>query len=113
MVAAVQVVEAEIFHRRMKGRTGACLFSCRAKKDDELVEYVVKLKNGMETKEVGLASELVAALLATVLGIDVPASALVQIGEEISAAVQDRPIADILRGSIGLNYGVAAQIIPS
>lgn len=54
------------------GRTKPCLFLCEDTVSGILGEYVVKLKAGLETRENGLAAELIASQLAAVLDLRSP-----------------------------------------
>jgi len=98
-------VRANAFLRPMvSGRTKPCLMLCE---DDESnqVEVVVKLRAGIETKEMGSTSEVIASLLARDLDLPVPEPRLVEIESGFEGAVPDPDVAIRVRESVGWNFG--------
>ena len=98
---------ANVFHRFLEtGRTSPGLFACETSTGQ--TDYVVKLRGGMERSSAPLC-ELYASLLAQFLGIYAPAPAIVLIEkdltEAIADAVSDPRHADIIRNSVGWNFG--------
>lgn len=74
--------------------------------DTERGAFVVKfLGAGQGAK--ALVAELVAGQLAAALGLPVPEQALVLLGEGFGRGEPDPEIQDLLRGSIGTNFGLA------
>jgi hypothetical protein len=68
--------------------------------------YVVKfLGAGQGAK--ALVAESIAASLAVALGLPVPEPAIVMLGEGFGRSEPDPEIQDILRGSVGTNFGLA------
>ncbi|MGD1153805.1 MAG: hypothetical protein ABR911_13175 [Syntrophales bacterium] len=59
------------------GRTKPCVFFCEDVAAEINGEYVVKLRAGMENGVNGLASELIASQLATILDVPTPESAII------------------------------------
>jgi len=68
-------------------------------------EVVVKLRAGIETKEMGSTSELMAALFAQDLGLPVPSPRLVEIEKGFDRAVTQGEVLQRLRDSVGWNFG--------
>ena len=70
-------------------------------------EYVVKFKGGTETGVTGMASELVASLLADELDLACPTPAVVDINPNIAdlLSAKDSDVAEIIKKSGGLNFG--------
>ena len=85
------------------GRTGALLLGCEDSKSNGH-EVVVKLR-GREMSAKSQISELVAALLAHDLGLDVPPPAVVDVPVGFEAIVSDPPSAAAVKASSGLNFG--------
>lgn len=73
---------------------------------DEPGTYAVKFRGAGQGAK-ALIAELLAAELAHVLGLPVPAFALVELGAGFGENEPDPEIQDILRGSVGTNFGLA------
>jgi hypothetical protein len=67
--------------------------------------FVVKFKGAGQGAKALVAEALVAGV-ASVLGLPVPTAAIVDLGEGFGRAEPDPEIQDILRGSVGLNFGL-------
>lgn len=68
--------------------------------------FVVKFRGAGQGVK-ALVAEVLAAGLARVLGLAVPAPAIVSLGEGFGESEPDPEIQDILRGSVGANFGLA------
>jgi hypothetical protein len=68
--------------------------------------YVVKFRGAGQGAK-ALVAELLAAGLALVLGLPVPDPAIVRLEEGFGRSEPDPEIQDILRGSVGTNFGLA------
>lgn len=102
----VPVYNAISFQRELRtGRTNPCIFICEAAEGEDPVEYVVKLKAGIESGKTGLSAELIASLLADELDIPTPKPTLIAINPEFPEAIPNPELAAKIRGSIGLNFG--------
>jgi hypothetical protein len=104
----IPYVTATGFHRFLQtGRTNPAIFYCEST-SDEVTDYVVKLRGGMERRS-GPVCELYAAMLAKHLGLFSPSPAMILIQEDLALAIADIETdprrAAIIRDSIGLNYG--------
>lgn len=73
---------------------------------DEPGPYVVKFRGAGQGAK-ALIAELLAAGIAAALGLPVPACAIVELDEGFGQAEPDPEIQDILRGSVGANFGLA------
>jgi hypothetical protein len=73
---------------------------------DEPGEYVVKFRGAGQGAK-ALIAELLAAELADALGLPIPAHALVELDAGFGQSEPDPEIQDILRGSVGTNFGLA------
>lgn len=73
---------------------------------DEPGAYVVKFRGAGQGVK-ALIAELLAAELALLLGLPVPGPALVDLGAGFGEGEPDPEIQDILRGSVGTNFGLA------
>jgi hypothetical protein len=107
-------ITASVFHRFLEtGRTSPALFSHEGSTGLE-GDYVVKLRGGMERPAAPLC-ELYASLLATHLGLAVPAPAILIIGEDLAELIAESstdPVqANVVRNSIGWNFG--SRFIPN
>jgi hypothetical protein len=108
---AISRVTATTFHKFLgNGRTSPAIFTCEGPDLSAPEEFVVKLKGGLERREKGLLYELYASALAQYFGMLVPRPALVLIEEDLAGVVQerladDRRGAQIIRDSVGLNFG--------
>jgi len=69
-------------------------------------QYVVKFRGAGQGPK-ALVAELLAAGLAEALDLAVPRAALITLDEGFGKAEPDPEIQDILRGSVGLNFGLA------
>ncbi len=100
------VLQAVSYQRTMvSGRTKPCLFVCEDPVSGILGEYVVKLKSGLETRENGLAAELVASQLAAALDIQTPEVAIINVDPLLAEVVSDQALARKIVESAGLNFG--------
>ncbi len=96
----------EIMRRADSGRTRPLLMLCAA--DTEApVEVFCKLSSGCQEGVLNLAREVIAACLATDLGLPVPVPYLVEIPPELSAAVADASIVAQLQDSSSVGFGSA------
>lgn len=100
-------VTADVFHRFLNsGRTSPGLVTCET--SGKRTDYVVKLSGGMENPA-GPLYELYASMLAQFLGIYAPAPAIILIEEDLANAIAEtatnRRQANIIRNSIGWNFG--------
>lgn len=103
---SIPILFASSYQKRMSsGRTKPCLFLCEDDSGDQLGEYVVKLKAGIEHGVNGLVAELLSAQLAKFLDIPVPEPALIQVDPAITEVISDQELADKIRNSAGSNYG--------
>jgi hypothetical protein len=96
------------FHRFMSsGRTSPALCGCEENVGNRVADYVVKLRGGLDRRELGLVCELIGSLLATHFGIAAPEPALVMIDGDFAELVARAELhgADRMRNSIGLNFG--------
>ena len=73
---------------------------------DRLGQYVVKFRGAGQGAK-ALIAELLAAGLAVTLGLPVPQPAIVTLAADFGNAEPDPEIQDILRGSVGPNFGLA------
>lgn len=97
---------ANSYLKRMDtGRTKPCLFFCGNESGEISGEYVVKLKDSVDGKETGLAFELIASLLAKLLGIPTPEPAIIEIDPVMADVIDDSELAAAIRESAGLNFG--------
>src|SRR5690606_17270561 len=85
-------------------REGGSLPAVVETEDDAL--YVVKFRGAGQGQK-ALVAEAIAASLALVLGLPVPQPAIIELAEEFGRSEPDEEIQDILRGSVGLNFGLA------
>src|SRR5215208_2179034 len=69
-------------------------------------QYVVKFKGAGQGAK-ALVAEALAAGLALTLGLPVPAAAVVELADGFGNGEPDPEIQDILRGSVGANFGLA------
>jgi hypothetical protein len=107
----ISQVTATTFHRFLgNGRTSPAVFTCEGPDLSAPDQFVVKLRGGLERRERGLSYELYASLLATYFGIECPRPVVVSIERDLAEAIigdlsGDAHRAEIVRDSIGLNYG--------
>jgi hypothetical protein len=87
------------------GRTKPAVFLCETDGLDAPCEVVVKFRSGMGQGVIGLASELLAALLARQLDIPTPEPMLVEIDPALADGMSDADLRTRIRGSGGLNFG--------
>ncbi|MBI4849248.1 MAG: hypothetical protein HY808_11855 [Nitrospirae bacterium] len=87
------------------GRTKPCVFFCENKSGESNIEYVVKLKAGMENGVNGLAAELIASQLALVLDIPTPEPAIIELDPLIAEVIPDPDLSQKIKESAGLNFG--------
>jgi hypothetical protein len=73
---------------------------------DEPGAYVVKFRGAGQGVK-ALIAEALAAELALLLGLPIPTPALVELGAGFGESEPDPEIQDILRGSVGTNFGLA------
>ncbi len=92
------------------GRTKPCLMLCEDQQGNQ-EEVVVKLRAGVEVKEAGLVSELMAAQFASDLDLPVPKPGIVEIEAGFDAVVHITDVAAMFRDSVGLNFG--SQKLPN
>jgi hypothetical protein len=87
------------------GRTKPCLFHCEYDNIELGAEYVVKLKAGIDSKETGLASELIASQLAIFLDIPTPEPAIINLDPSLADIISDPVLSQKIRDSAGANFG--------
>ncbi|MBI5100037.1 MAG: hypothetical protein HZB30_12475 [Nitrospirae bacterium] len=87
------------------GRTRPCLFMCEDENSELYDYYVVKLKAGIDSRETGLASELIASQLAMFLDIPTPEPAIIRVDPAITEVIGDTELATKITESAGLNFG--------
>ena len=68
-------------------------------------QYVLKFRGAGQGAK-AIVAELIAAGLATALGLPVPPYAVLELEKGFGEAEPDPEIQDLLRGSIGLNFGL-------
>ena len=103
---SIPVLQAVSYQRTMlSGRTKPCLFLCEDAESGTTGEYVVKLKAGLETREIGLTAELVASQLAAFLDILTPEVAIINVDSLLAEAVSDSALSRKIVESNGLNFG--------
>lgn len=96
-------VEAVRFDRKMaNGRTSPLLLECE-QDDGSTVEVVAKFSKLCSVG--GLVREAMVAMLATDLGLPVPAPFLVQISAEFIDSIPDAAVANLLRESDAFGFG--------
>ena len=109
---AVPILSAISLDRELQsGRTKPCIFTCEDNPNGTFAEYVVKLKAGMDSREIGLSYELIASQLAILLDIPTPEPALIEIDPMLSEIISEPGLSAKIRGSSGLNFG-SKLIIP-
>ncbi|RJQ46749.1 MAG: hypothetical protein C4538_06145 [Nitrospiraceae bacterium] len=102
----IQHLNASSYQKRLTtGRTKPCLFICEDDSGEINGEYVVKLKAGMEHRETGLASELIASQLAMFLDIPTPEPAIINLNPDMTEVIGDAELATKITESAGLNFG--------
>lgn len=99
------MVAVELRGELSTGATRPCVMACLDAAGDACGDYVVKLRAAVRGGPTGLAFEYLAARLAERLSIPMPPAALVEIDEDLAAAMPDAELAERLRGSAGLNFG--------
>ena len=92
------------------GRTKPCVFECVDHDGAPAGDYVVKLWANMEVPAVASMSEMVGALLAEELGLNVPAPAFIEIDPALADVVQELDVRQSVRGSAGINFGSGLQV---
>ena len=98
-------VRAVAFLKPMvSGRTKPCLMLCEDD-DGNQEEVVVKLRAGIETREMGSTSEVMASLLAQDLDLPTPEPRLVEIEPGFERTVMNPGLADTMKDSTGWNFG--------
>jgi hypothetical protein len=106
---AIPQLEAVTYHRTTTtGRTSPCVFTCEDADGKPAGDFVVKLKGGLDTVELGLASELVSSRLAQLLGVSAPRPVIVSLSEELAQTIQDPKARAVALKSIGLNFATEA-----
>jgi len=87
------------------GRTVPHVFKCEAFDGEDVGEYVVKMRNSIETHDAGLLREMLGNLLGHELGLTTAEPAIIKIDPELADAITQRAVAEVVRNSPGLNYG--------
>lgn len=87
------------------GRTIPHVFKCEALNGDDAGEYVVKMRNSIETHGAGLLREILGNLLGHELGLITAEPAIIKIDPELADAITQQDVAAVVRNSPGLNYG--------
>jgi hypothetical protein len=104
----VRKIQAVHLHRFMtRGRTTPALCGCEDADGRPAGDFVVKLLGGVERGTIGMASELVASLLAAYFDIATPEPALVSIDDALAEliALNQPSKSRKIRKSIGINFG--------
>jgi len=107
----IQNLTAVQFTRFMaSGRTSPALCGCEDESGMAAGEYVVKLRGSVQQR--GLLNELVGCKLASHFGLSSPIPALIAIERELAELIAstDPSKADIVMGSVGLNFGTRVLI---
>ncbi len=86
------------------GHSCPCLFEAETLEGARL-EVVVKLRGSIIGAERGLARELVASLLASRLGLNVPPPCLVEVTPEFAASTQPQDVRERLSANLGCHFG--------
>lgn len=86
------------------GRTKPCLMLCEDE-DGNQEEVVVKLRAGIETKEMGSTSEVMASLFAGDLDLPIPTPRLIEIEPGFDQAVIEPEFARRIKESAGWSFG--------
>jgi hypothetical protein len=103
----IQTFEAYQLNRELpSGRTKPCVVTC-SRAGHENVEFVVKLRKAVNFNETGLTCELVSALLAKKLGLSIPNPSLILISREFAESISIPHICNVMKESVGLNFGSA------
>jgi hypothetical protein len=87
------------------GRTKPCIFHCEDDSMEMCAEYVVKLKAGIDSKETGLACELIASQLAIFLDIQTPEPAIINLDPLMAELIPNPVLSQKIRASAGANFG--------
>ena len=87
------------------GRTAPGVFICEDANGNSVGEFVVKLRHNVEAGNSAMLRELVANLLADELGLVVPEPAIIRLEADLAGSIVHEPVAESVRGSIGLNFG--------
>jgi hypothetical protein len=85
-------------------RTKPCIVYSENEEGEEM-EFVVKLAAGGNTGIRGLVSEVMATQLANALDLRVPEACLLEITPEFADTVPNAEVAEIMKRSIGWNFG--------
>jgi len=101
----VPTLDAITVDKMLRGRTGPLLMQCAPISSDELTSYVVKLYGDVELEHRALARELFGALLGQVLGLTVPAMAVINVHEGLREGINDSVVKEKIRRSPGFNFG--------
>ncbi|MGA2850122.1 MAG: HipA family kinase [Terracidiphilus sp.] len=107
----IQNLNAVQFTRFMtSGRTSPALCGCEDESGAVAGEYVVKLRGAVQQR--GLLNELLGSKLATYFELPSPPPALIVLEPEIVELIAgtDPSKAELVRGSIGLNFGTQVLI---
>ena len=101
-------VEAVAFLAEISaGRNRPILLRCEGADESSEGEFVVKLRAGLQGPPVGLAFEVLAALLARRLGLSCPEPVEVVVSEGLADATEtaNPEVAGRMRASVGSNFG--------
>lgn len=102
----IPVLQAASLQRVLgTGRTKPCIFFCEHNSPEVAGEYVVKLKAGIDSKENGLAAELIGSQLANYFDLPTPAPALIDTDPMLAEGIPDPILAKRIKDSAGLNFG--------
>jgi hypothetical protein len=100
----IETIEAEQFYAfTQNGYSRPARLGC-ARADGSKVDVYVKFRGGVEAREFGLVAELLCSLLASELGLNVPAPFIVHLSPEFLAGVP-KVAQDLVKRSLGLNFG--------
>ena len=102
---AMQRLVAVQYRRTVtSGHSQPCLIEAETA-EGERWEVVMKLRGSISGVERGLARELVASLLASRLGLSVPAPCLVDVTREFAESIQMQDVRSRMRSNLGCQFG--------
>lgn len=99
-----RVVAQELVREATSGRTKPLILNCDSE-SGEPIEVFCKISDGFEEGQFGLAREVVAACLATLLKLPVPSPCLVDLPPDLAEVVHDSRIAARIRTSSSVAFG--------
>ena len=109
----VRHLTATAYLRKMRtGRTNPAIFECDDLNGNDVGQFVVKLKAGLENGGTGLTCELLSSLVAAELGLMTAPLALVEIDPTLSGLIseKDSDMRKIVKNSAGMNFATEALV---